>query len=449
MNPFIPAFAAFILIFSTPAFAQEADLIGVECNGPGAEITELREPNFESAKNMWDVMYAEDGMDVFSDIAPIDATTFVAAGSYTKDKEDKIYKPLLVKYDERLKAVWAVREEGGTQKTINRILKTKDGFTVIGDIKDAARGDGIYLGSYDENGKVRGKALPFFESGGDLDAKAFVPAQDGSGYLIAAQYVDLKDAEKQYGLLYKVSKAGSLLWKRSFKTGQSTVFNNIQTALDGSYIVTGQMVLDKNKSGAWLLRVDENGAIKWQRTYPRGLAATFQSAGQTKTGEFILAGKARPVNYDGKGLTAWVMKTDSTGNPLWQRYLKGAYSYEAADIIVYEDGRASVLLNAEGLTGEQRSHARIATFSPQGQLHHLEDFTDGQNAAAHRLVSGMTGERIVVGHAQTSFGDDQESNESTAAPTYTFDGWLTAAVPLDSFEDPCAETTPAVSPILP
>lgn len=438
----LPIAALALSLFSTPVFAQDY------CGMGTAEVTVLREPQFDAAKHDWTLLYAEDGMDVFSDLVQIDSEHFVAAGSYTKDKEDEVYHPLLVKYDARFKPVWTVREDSAELKTIHRIIKTKEGFTVVGDINDKAKGNGIYLGSYNEDGSVRGKPVAFFEAGGNLDVKAFVASQDAKGYIIAAQYIDAKDSEKQIGYLYKVSKSGALIWKRSFTTGRTTVFNNIQTGLDGNYMVTGQMVMEGNISGAWFLRLNEDGAVMWQRTYPRGIAATFLSASQTKSGDFILAGKARPVDYDGQGLAAWVMKTDSSGNPLWQRYLKGPYSFEAADLIVYEDGRASVLLNAEAMNSELRSHARLATFSPQGELQHLEEFTDGQNATAARLVAGLSGERIIVGHAQTSFGDNQEANHASAAPIYTYDGWLLAGSALDNFTDPCAKT-PTISPILP
>lgn len=420
---------------------------GAECVSTLAEITALREPEF-GGDNVWDIVYSEDGMDVFSDAISLDNNIVIAGGSYTKDEKDNIYHPLLVKFDERLKPVWAIREETTDMRTIHRMIATKDGITVLGDIGDAKKGGGIYIGSYDYEGKVRGKPAPIYEAGGDLDAKAFVQASDGTGYMVVAQYISDKDDEQQYGILYKISRDGRVQWKRTFKTGRSTVFNNIQTAIDGkSYIITGQIVMEGNTSGGWLLLLDENGAIKWQRTYPRGLAASLQAAAQTKEGNFILTGKARPTDYNGQGLAAWIMKTDSTGNPLWQRFFRGAYSYEAPDLIVYEDGRASVLLSAAGLDSEHRSHGRLITFSPQGRIHHLEDYTEGQNAAAHRLVAGMSGERILVGYAQTSFGEKQESNEASAAPVYTYDGWLIAGVPLDLYEDPCAPKS-EMSPIL-
>lgn len=430
------------MLLAMPAHAREA-----ECLAMTAEVTGLREPQF-GGLNVWDMVYEQDGMDVFADMVPLDNNLMVAAGVYTKDKDDTVYHPLLVKFDERLKKVWEVREDGKTLKTIHRLIKTKEGFTVLGDIADSSRGNGFYIGSYDENGKVRGEAAPVFEKGGDLDAKAFVPASDGTGYIIAAQYIDSKNTERQYGILYKISKAGKILWKRSYRPGQSTVFNTVKTALDGSYIVTGQILLNDQASGGWLLRVDESGAIKWQRTYPRGQAATFLSVAQTKGGDFILTGKARSTDPSIKNLAAWVMKTDSAGNPLWQRYFKGPYMYEASDVIVYEDGRASVLINGQGLDADHRSHVRIATLSPQGSMQSLEDFTEGQNASAGRLVPGLNGERIIAGYAQTSFGDKQEGNEAADAPEYTYDGWLLAARALDTFDDPCA-SGPVESPILP
>lgn len=414
---------------------------------PTNEITKLRETEF-SFGNSWDITYQKDGMDVFSDIVQLDPTTLIAVGAFTKDKDDGVYHPLMVKFDERLREVWESREETKEQRTMHRILKIKDGFIVGGDMSESKRGNGIYTATYDDNGKMKRKPAPIYETGGDLDLKAMILAQDGGGYIIAAQYIDIKDEENQYGLLYKVSDAGKIVWRRSYRPGRSTVFNNVQATLDGSYIITGQIVTSDTKSGGWLLKVDRNGSIKWQRTYPRGAAASFQAAAQTAQGDYIVTGKVRPFDADGRGLSALVMKTDSAGNPSWQRYFRGAYDYSAPDLIVYEDGRASVLINGGGMDSEHRSHARLITFSPLGNIQYLEDYTDGLNAAANRLTPGMKGERIITGYAQTSFGENQEGNEASAAPSYTYDGWIMAAVPLDTYEDPCL-SAPNMSPILP
>jgi len=425
--------------------ATAGTLSNNECEMALQEITTLREPEFSSG-NAWDLVDGGDGMDVFTDVIPLDKNMTVVAGAFTKDKEDKTYHPLIVKYDERLKKVWEVHAVTADYKTVHRILKTKQGYTVLGDVQDKKRGNGIYIAFYDENGKPKGEA-PIYEDGGNLDSKSLIMSSDAAGYIIAAQYIDAKDDSQQHGILYKVTKSGQRIWKRSYQPGMTTVFQNVQPTLDGQYLLTGQIITENNKSGGWMMRIDNKGAIGWQRTYPRGLAASIQGASQFKDGSILVSGKIRPLSGTDSGLAAWVMKTDSTGTPLWQRYFKSPhYDYGAADSIVYEDGRASVLITGAAIEKGYRSHARLMTFSPRGHIQSLEDFTEGQNANANRLVVGLAGERIITGYAQTSFGDHQEGDD--AAPEYTYDGWIVAGVPLDLYSDPCVPPKQG-SPILP
>ena len=449
MKPFAYMLSAVLLaVPGSFAFAQDGGKDAqVECTSSRTEIMTLNEPVFETL-SVWDTLYAtKDGMDVFSDAVPLSGGAIVAAGSYTADKKDLSYRPLLVKFDEHRKVVWEMREKTAGQQTIHRILPSKDGFIVLGDIADSAKGNGIYTRRYNADGKGA-EVHPLFEAGFDLDARAIVAAQDGAGYLIAVQAVSKKDGYTQKGMLYKIDHNGGLTWKRAFTSGRSTVINNVQATLDRGYVLTGQIVVDEKRSGGWVIVLDGNGGIKWQRNYPRGMAASFQAAAQTADGGFILSGKARPSGARGNQLAAWVMRTDSGGSPKWQRYFRGDYSYEAPDLIVYHDGRSSVLLNGRGMDGEHRSHARLITLSPLGAVQKIENFTDGHNATASKLVSGTEAERIIAGYAQSGFGDKQADNKPESAPSYTYDAWLIAGVPLDLYEDPC-DNPPDMSPILP
>lgn len=406
----------------------------------------MRAPIFEAAANVWDIVEGGEGMEVYSDVIPLPENNFIAAGTFTKDKKDNVYHPLIVRFDDMFKKVWESRDTYGAYKTVQRIVPVKDGLAVLGNVRDGSKGGGIYLGFYDDNGKFL-KDTQVFERGGKLDGKAMVLSADGSGFLVAAQYIDNKNARSQYGMIYKFSPSGEQLWKRSYKPGRSSVFQNIQTTLKGDYLVTGQLVTDDNKSSGWVVRIDGKGIIIWQQIYPRGLAASLYSAQETKDGQLILSGQIRPLSGVKDGLAAWVMKTDATGRLQWQRYFRSVnYDFKASDTIVYEDGRSSVLVNGTGLAPEFTAHARLLTFSPLGQLQSLEEFTNGQNALANRMVSGLSAERIIAGYSQTSFGENQEPDEP--APVYTLDGWLLAAVPLELYEDPCKFPDPP-SPILP
>ncbi len=439
-----------ILLLSLAIPKSDSAAQDYECvTSPSTQITKLRAPIFKGSRNAWDVMYAGDGMDVFTDLIPLDEKTFVAAGYYTKNKDDKIRRPMIIKYDDLFKPVWESREEAKDSRTISHILKTKDGFMVLGDVTNDQKKNGIYTSHYTKDGKPKSKTTPIFEAGGTLSAKAFIKAQDGGGYIVLAQYVDDDDDEKQYGILYKISEAGNIVWRRSYQTGQSNILNKIQATLDGTYVAVGQIVSGKEKSAGWVLRLDQKGAIQWQQTYPRGMAASFQTVAQSKEGDFILAGKSRPFDSNNETLAALVMKTDSNGKSQWERYFRGDYSYGAPDMIVYEDGRIVTLLTATSMgTKGHRSHARIMTFTAQGTVDALEDFVEGQNAMPLKLVSGESGERIIVGYAQTSFGEDQVGNAPKDAPSYTYDGWILAAPALRPYQDPCISPA-AMSPLLP
>lgn len=405
------------------------------------EIISIREPQFGAVYD-WDMSEGDDGMEQYADIVPLEEGAFVVGGSFTKDKKDDVVRPLLIHFDNRFKKVWEMKGDASTSKTIEHVLKTKAGYTVAGDLQDKTRA-GFYIGFVDDKGKAGGEEA-FYEPGGRVEVKSIHPA-DGGSYIVAAQFTDAKDDEKQYGLIYNLSASGKLVWKRAYRPGPTTVFQALQPTLDGAYVVAGQIVTG-NKSAGWAMRVEKNGAIGWQRTYPRGLAASLYGAGQFTDGSFILTGKIRPLTGAKSGLAGWVMKTDATGAPLWQRYFQSEfYDYSASDVITYEDGRASILVNGAGLSSDQRSHARLATFNQRGQVLSLEDFTSGQNAQGAKLVSGLEAERIFTGYNQTSFGDDQAKDEP--APIYTYDGWVVAAPALDPYSDQCIPEKPK-SPIL-
>jgi hypothetical protein len=337
-----------LLILSTPASAQWREEKAPDCSISGTEITTLSDPVF-GGPNIWDMVDGGDGMDVFSDIVPLENGHFVVGGSYTKDKKDNVFHPLIIRYDERFKKLWEIRPATTAHKTVQRILKTKDGYAAVGDMRDATKGQGFYILFLDDKGKASSE-VSFFEPGGYLESKSIVHATDGTGFIIAAQFTDAKDDQKQYGFVYKVARDGKIIWKRSYRPGPTTVFQNLKPSLKGQYVVVGQIVTGGNKSAGWAMRIDNDGAIGWQKTYPRGLAATLYSVSEFLDGSFLLTGKIRPLTGESNSMAAWVMKVDTTGNPIWQRYYKSDfYDYGAGDSIVYEDGRGSVLVNGASI----------------------------------------------------------------------------------------------------
>lgn len=407
----------------TPAMAQTCDIV-VE------EITRLRPPAFQTY-TVWDEIYGKDGMEQFSDIIPLADGTVVAAGAYTADEKDSIYKPLLVNINAKGEVIWETREESKTFKSINRIIPFAKGYAVLGDLNEPSNGDGIYVALYDDKGK-RLNQWTVFEKGANLDGKAIVASADGKSLMVAAQFNPGGGTAGQYGVLYKFSSAGKRVWRHGYSPGTRSVFHNLSAAKRGGYIVSGEVEVADGRMGGWLIRVDDNGAIMWQRSYTRGDYAGFLSGTSADGDSFIMVGQVKPTG--GAHTSGWIMKVGGKGDVIWQRYYAGGYNYAMRDIMIYDDGRSAALLAGVPKAIADRTHVRLMTFSPRGYLMNVEEFTEAQGAQTYTLREGFQGERIMGGYTQIKYAEGATSN---GIPINTYDGWLVAAPALDPYEDPC------------
>ena len=427
-------FVSFFLVELNVSHAQD-------CEISQEEIVTLKPPVF-STPTVWNAFYGEDGLEQFSDLALGAEDTYVMIGSYTQNEEDNVYKPFITKLDNRGRIIWENKEKVGFSKTAKKIHKRKSGYAVIGDIKSSKGSDGFYLAFYSEDGK-RIKQFPVFEAGYKLNIHDFAPSKTEKSYILSVtrQAVQKADADedevpKTEVVLYKITTEGKRLWRRQYSPGLSTALYSIDLAEDGNYTLGGEIEIENRRMAGWLVRVDEDGALMWQRPYPRGAMATIRDAYTHEDLSITIAGQVRGIGEREK--SGWAMNVSLDGTTVWQRYYTGDYDYNAPSIIGYKDGRVSVLLDAKskGFNEEIiiRSHANLLTISPRGYLMNLESYTDGQNTNANMMVSGHYGERMVVGVAQIAMPDDMNPNNPFP---YIFDGWIFAATGLDPYVDPC------------
>ncbi len=99
--------------------------------------------------------------------------------------------------------------------------------------------------------------------------------------------------------------------------------STIQQTSDGGYIVAGSTDSFGGNGDIWVIKLDGNGDVLWQKTYYGGegwgwLGVFIQ---QTKDGNYIMAGTTEPSSY-GYG-DVWVMKLNVSGEILWQKTYGG------------------------------------------------------------------------------------------------------------------------------
>ena len=156
------------------------------------------------------------------------------------------------------------------------------------------------------------------------------------GYSLAV-YRDLIIVGNADAWLVKTDSSGNELWNRTYGgPNDDGAFSIVQT-LDGGYALAGNTYSFSagNNTDIWLIKTDSSGNELWNRPFggPKDDFGYFVI--QTSDGGYALAGI---TNSSGAGYEdVWLIKTDSYGNKLWDKTYGGAHNDEAYFVIQTED----------------------------------------------------------------------------------------------------------------
>ena len=150
------------------------------------------------------------------------------------------------------------------------------------------------------------------------DAYSVVQTSDG-GYAIAG-YVQYMDTWANF-LLVKTDTYGNMLWMKSYGRGgiykdeQDYAFSVVQTS-DGGYAIAGVKYTYAEGGDFWLVKTDASGNMMWNKTYDGAGDDWAYSVIQTGDGGYAIAGYST-------SLGGWLIKTDAFGNVEWNKTYDG------------------------------------------------------------------------------------------------------------------------------
>ena len=134
-----------------------------------------------------------------------------------------------------------------------------------------------------------------------------------------------------------IVKQTSEEWAVTFGGANIDVGYFVQQTSDGGYIITGY-TRSYGASGhnVWLIKTDYSGNEIWNKTFGGSADDEGQSVQQTSDGGYIIAGWTKSYGAGGEDL--WLIKTDSSGNEQWNRYFGGTSNDRGASVIQTTDG---------------------------------------------------------------------------------------------------------------
>jgi len=213
-----------------------------------------------------------------------------------------------------------------------------------------------------------------------------------------------------------------LKWQKTYGSSSNELGFSIAKTQDGGYVLAGSTVgsnngdvvtLNHGLSDAWIVRINGNGNIVWQKTFGGSSTDYAYSISATTDNGFVFCGATSSNDGDIEGshggTDAWVVKLSSEGNIEWQKVLGSAGEERAMSIIQTTTGDYMIAASTSGTGGDVSSNhgssdAWIIKLNSNGNTTWSKTFggTLGDDAS----YIGTTTDGFMIGGATNSSDGD-------------------------------------------
>ncbi|MDR2354344.1 MAG: T9SS C-terminal target domain-containing protein [Deltaproteobacteria bacterium] len=167
--------------------------------------------------------------------------------------------------------------------------------------------------------------------------------------------------------LIKLSEQGNIQWAKTYGGTRGDYSNDMQPTSDGGYIFVGHsyssdgdVTKNQGDSDVWIVKLDSQGKITWQKTYGGNDSDLAYSVQETMNGGYIVAGKSKSKDGDVTGnhgnYDYWLVRVDSQGNLEWQKSFGGSEFDEVKTILMAFDGGFIVIGSSNSKNGDVKGN---------------------------------------------------------------------------------------------
>lgn len=222
---------------------------------------------------------------------------------------------LLTKVDLNGTVLWSTKSTLGTMPFSPPIETHDQGFAVIGSNQTSPSTYDTYLFRTDSLGNfLWGKSYGAFNTG---PGRVGIETAD-KGFLLIGSVIT---TAQQDLLVIKTDSVGNLVWSKQYGSAEMDVPYSISQTSEGGYLISLN-VFGGSSNGLNFLKIDPVGTIEWVKNYSGIHGGKFSKI--TNNNEIVA---------DGSGFGATVLiKTDSVGNLMWNKYYSDRNTAATLDI---------------------------------------------------------------------------------------------------------------------
>lgn len=236
--------------------------------------------------------------------------------------------------------------------------------------------------------------------------------------------------------IIKLDAKGNEIWQRTIGgSGQEKLLSIAQTK-DGGYILGGTSSSNtsepdekgvedkygksedsKGNLDYWIVKLDKDGKIKWQKTFGGQYVDELKSIEQTSDKGYILGGYSNsPVSgnktQDNFGFNDyWIIKLDEEGNELWQRTFGGDQDDTLFALTQTNDGGFIAGGNSNSGATDSKSKSNqngtdfwVVKLDKTGTIEWQETYNYGEKDVLTSIVENKDGTFLIGGYAQSEVG---------------------------------------------
>jgi len=212
----------------------------------------------------------------------------------------------------------------------------------------------------------------------------------------------------------KLNSAGIIDWQKCYGgSGWEEAFS-ISATSDGGFIIAGHtgsldgdITFSHGFTDCWIIKIDSDGTIEWQKSYGGTSTEYANSIIQTEDGGYIFAGftysnDGEVSGNHGTGTTDWwVVKLDDVGNIIWQMCFGAGEDDVANSVQQTADG--GFIVAGDRQNGDDWDYY-IVKLNSEGETEWEKIFGGTQTDAAQAILETAEGS-FVVGAGFTGSND--------------------------------------------
>ena len=243
---------------------------------------------------------------------------------------DNYSNALLIKIDHTGKEMWKRDYTFSSVDRLNMVKELQDGSLVAAGFKISSTNysKDILVIKTDAQGN-----LEWQRSYGDAQDETAnsIDISIGGGFIISGEVIN-ENTGFSLCYLIKIDNEGGLDWSNTFGGNQNDNGLSVISTNDAGFAITGMTrSLGDSNGDVWLIKVNSNGEMEWERTYGGDDTEYGRTIQQTVDGGYIIIGQTESF---GLGYNdAYLIKTDSQGNEIWSQTFGGQGTDQGRQVV--------------------------------------------------------------------------------------------------------------------